>query len=170
MWLKQIFSFFSAEFTMDNSYILDGDLLNGWDELYDNGTYDNLTGDCCDGGDICDLQEGIQFEAMFIPILYWVAFVVGILGNGVLLGVLFRSRKKWSVTDTFILHLGVADILLLLTLPLWAAQSAQKKGWTFGTPLCMITGSMFTVRRVCIKVHDSKYVVVEKKIFNFLFG
>ncbi|TMS10571.1 C-X-C chemokine receptor type 3.1 [Larimichthys crocea] len=134
---------------MDNSYILDGDLLNGWDELYDNGTYDNLTGDCCDGGDICDLQEGIQFEAMFIPILYWVAFVVGILGNGVLLGVLFRSRKKWSVTDTFILHLGVADILLLLTLPLWAAQSAQKKGWTFGTPLCMITGSMFTINFYC---------------------
>ena len=101
---------------------------------------------CCEGGDVCDLTEGRNFEAVFIPVLYSVAFVVGILGNGVLLGVLVQSRKRWSVTDTFILHLGVADVLLLVTLPLWAVEAAQDAGWTFGTPLCKITGAVFTVR------------------------
>ncbi|XP_034077517.1 C-X-C chemokine receptor type 3-like [Gymnodraco acuticeps] len=85
----------------------------------------------------------MHFESVFIPVLCSVAFALGVLGNGVLLGVLARSRGRWSVTDIFILHLGVADILLLLTLPLWAAQSAQKEGWTFGTPLCKITGAFY---------------------------
>uniref|UniRef100_A0A3Q3ARS8 C-X-C motif chemokine receptor 3 n=1 Tax=Kryptolebias marmoratus TaxID=37003 RepID=A0A3Q3ARS8_KRYMA len=119
-----------------------------FDELYygnDSYAYDN----CCDEEDICNPSEGMSFEAIFVPVLYSVAFVVGILGNGLLLGVLFQSRRNWSVTDTFILHLGVADILLLLTLPLWAAQSASEKGWTFYNPLCKITGTLFTINFYC---------------------
>ncbi|CAN9513780.1 unnamed protein product [Ophioblennius macclurei] len=123
----------------------DIDLLNN---LYgdDYNTSSSPNGyDCCDGGDVCDLAEGMQFEAVFIPVLYSVAFVVGILGNGVLLGVLFQSRKSWSVTDTFILHLAVADILLLVTLPFWTVQYARAGGWAFGTVVCKITGAVFTI-------------------------
>ncbi|XP_034077451.1 C-X-C chemokine receptor type 3-like isoform X2 [Gymnodraco acuticeps] len=121
-------------------------LFDGIEELYEN---DNSSDEDCCNGDVCDLTEGMHFESVFIPVLYSVAFALGVLGNGVLLGVLARSRGRWSVTDTFILHLGVADILLLLTLPLWAAQSAQKEGWTFGTPLCKITGAVFTINFYC---------------------
>lgn len=125
------------------------DLDDIFDYLYGNDSYANISEEnCCDGAEICNLEDGMDFEAMFIPLLYSVAFVVGVLGNGVLLGVLAQSRRNWSVTDTFILHLCVADVLLLLTLPLWAAQAAQAHGWTFGTPLCMITGAVYTVRAV----------------------
>ncbi|XP_061674727.1 C-X-C chemokine receptor type 3.1 isoform X2 [Syngnathoides biaculeatus] len=98
---------------------------------------------------LCDPKEVQLFEAVFIPILYSVSFIVGIVGNGVLLGILARSRKTWSVTDTFILHLALADILLLLTLPLVTAQDVQNLGWTFGTPLCKITGAVFTINFYC---------------------
>lgn len=125
---------------MDNE--LDGIL----DELYGNYSCDNSSYEYSYGGDVCEPNEGKHFEATFIPVLYSVAFVVGVLGNGVLLGVLVQSRKRWSVTDTFILHLSVADVLLLVTLPLWAVQATY--GWTFGTPLCKITGAVFTVRGV----------------------
>lgn len=118
--------------------------LDGIDELYDNSSAEEF--DCCD---VCDLNDGMTFEAVFIPVLYSVVFVVGILGNGVLLGVLVQSKRSWSVTDTFILHLCVADILVLLTLPFWAAQAAQARGWTFGTPLCKITGAVFTINFYC---------------------
>lgn len=139
----------------DGSFTLSKeDLLDG---IYD--MYGNLSGNlsyeygpdesCCDDGEICDLTERAEFGAVFIPVLYSVVFVVGILGNGLLLGVLLQSRKAWSVTDTFILHLGVADVLLLLTLPLWAAQASHADGWTFGTPVCMITGAVFTVNFYC---------------------
>lgn len=130
--------------------VISGESLQDiFDDLYDNDSYSyNNTDNCCDGAEICDLTDGMHFEATFIPVLYSVAFVVGVVGNGVLLGVLAQSRRNWSVTDTFILHLCLADILLLLTLPLWAAQAAQARGWTFGTPLCMITGAVYTVRAV----------------------
>ncbi|XP_044064737.1 C-X-C chemokine receptor type 3-like isoform X2 [Siniperca chuatsi] len=127
-------------------------LLDGYDDLFDNildnSSYNSSYEDyCCDGGDVCDLKDNMHFEAVFIPVLYSVVFVVGVLGNGVLLGVLIQSRRTWSVTDTFILHLGVADVILLVTLPFWAAQAVY--GWTFGTPLCKITGSVFTINFYC---------------------
>ena len=103
---------------------------------------------CCDttgSGEVCESNETMHFEAVFIPVLYSLALVVGLLGNGLLLWVLVQRRRDWSVTDTFILHLGVADTLLLVTLPFWAAQSAQEQGWSFGTPLCKIIGAIFTV-------------------------
>ncbi|KAG7474463.1 C-X-C chemokine receptor type 3-like [Solea senegalensis] len=131
-----------ARITVDD----DQPFWEAYDSLYNDTDYN---GSCCEGGDVCDQEEAMHFEAVFIPVLYSVAFVVGILGNGVLLGVLAQSRKCWSVTDTFILHLGVADILLLVTLPLWAAEAAQREGWTFGTPLCKITGALFTINFYC---------------------
>ncbi|XP_072250009.1 C-X-C chemokine receptor type 3.1 [Leuresthes tenuis] len=117
--------------------------------LSENYSYDTYYDYSSFNDDVCDLTDGTNFGAVMIPVLYSVAFVVGILGNGALLGVLFQSRKSWSVTDTFILHLGVADILLLVTLPLYAVQSAQKDGWTFGVPLCKITGTVFTINFYC---------------------
>ncbi|KAI4810525.1 hypothetical protein KUCAC02_013465 [Chaenocephalus aceratus] len=113
---------FAQRFQMESSGY---SKLDGMYELYEN---DNSSDEDCCNGDVCDPTEGMHFESVFIPVLCSVAFAVGVLGNGVLLGVLARSRGRWSVTDTFILHLGVADILLLLTLPLWAAQSAQEEG------------------------------------------
>ncbi|KAI3361190.1 hypothetical protein L3Q82_013386 [Scortum barcoo] len=136
---------------MDYSFVINGGDLTGLDLFYDSNYTDNSSYEDCCGEEVhlCDLKGGMRFGAVFIPIIYGVAFVVGVLGNGVLLGVLVQSRKSWSVTDTFILHLGVADVLLLVTLPLWAAQAAQEGGWTFGTPLCKITGAVFTINFYC---------------------
>uniref|UniRef100_A0A674PCJ7 C-X-C chemokine receptor type 3 n=1 Tax=Takifugu rubripes TaxID=31033 RepID=A0A674PCJ7_TAKRU len=115
------------------------DFLDIFQNLSGNGTaYE----DCCPVGQVCDLTDSQEFEATFIVVLYSLTFVVGVLGNVLLLGVLVQSRRTWSVTDTFILHLALTDVLLLVTLPMWAAQAAQADGWTFGTPLCKITGSI----------------------------
>ncbi|CAF98051.1 unnamed protein product, partial [Tetraodon nigroviridis] len=104
---------------------------------------------CCAAGYVCDPTNGQEFKATFILVLYLLAFVVGVVGNGLLLLVLVQNRRTWSVTDTFILHLAMADVLLLVTLPTWAAQAAQDEGWTFGTPLCKITGAVFMVNFYC---------------------
>lgn len=123
------------------------------DELPDFFDFLNFSGngtdgaDCCAAEDVCDPTSGREFLATCVMVLYLLAFVVGVLGNSLLLLVLFQGRRTWSVTDTFILHLAVADVLLLVTLPTWAAQAHQVEGWTFGTPLCKITGAVFMVRR-----------------------
>ena len=119
---------------------LNDDELSYLERFNDNSTdYD----DCC--GALCEIEEGMLFEAVFIPVLYSLALLVGVLGNSLLLWVLGqRSKNTWSVTDNFIVHLGVADSLLLATLPFWATQ-ATPVGWVFGTPFCKIAGALFTV-------------------------
>lgn len=117
--------------------------LDMFQDYIDNVTIDE---DCCAVDGVCDRTSGREFKATFTMVLYLLAFVVGVLGNGLLLLVLVHNRRTWSVTDTFILHLAVADVLLLATLPTWAAQAVQAEGWTFGAPLCKITGAVFMVR------------------------
>lgn len=84
------------------------------------------------------------FVAVFIPLLYSVALLFGVLGNGLVLVILWRKRRNLSVMDVFVLHLGVVDVLLMLTLPFWAVDAG--KGWIFGTGLCKLTGAVFKVR------------------------
>ncbi|XP_059196237.1 C-X-C chemokine receptor type 3-like [Centropristis striata] len=96
-----------------------------------------------------DEFEPRSSASVLIPVLYSLELVVGLLGNGLLLAVLAQKRQSWRVSDTFILHLSVADILLLVTLPFWAAQSAQQGGWCFGSFLCKISGAVFNINFFC---------------------
>ncbi|XP_044064740.1 C-X-C chemokine receptor type 3-like isoform X2 [Siniperca chuatsi] len=92
--------------------------------------------------------ESKASKAVLIPVLYSVELVIGLLGNGLLLAVLAQKRRSWSISDTFILHLSVADILLLVTLPFWAAQTALhcESCWDF---LCKISGTVFNINFYC---------------------
>ncbi|XP_018587698.2 C-X-C chemokine receptor type 3-like [Scleropages formosus] len=100
-----------------------------------------------DYGDYTNYEEDLHILSVFIPVLYSLALIVGLLGNGLLLVVLYKLLCPWSVTHTFILHLLVANTLLLLTLPFWAAEAAQ--GWSFGSPLCMLMGAIFKIVFCC---------------------
>lgn len=115
--------------------LYDGENNDSYD--YDNDTL------CC--GVVCDQHATMRFETIFIPILYSLTFVLGLMGNGLVLVVLCQKRRTWSVTDVFILHLSVADMLLLLTMPLWAVDAVN--GWSFGTSFCKLSGALFKVKR-----------------------
>ncbi|XP_053350135.1 C-X-C chemokine receptor type 3-like [Clarias gariepinus] len=117
----------------------------GSEEINDSYDYNYSDTACC--GVVCDQKTSMHFEAIFIPILYSVAFVLGLMGNGLVLFVLCQKRRTWSVTDVFVLHLSVSDILLLLTLPLWAVDAAV--GWSFGTGFCKLAGALFRINFYC---------------------
>ncbi|MBN3300499.1 CXCR3 protein, partial [Amia calva] len=113
------------------------------DAFYNYSYSDN----CCAGGDVCTHEESLKFDALFLPPLYAVVLVLGLLGNGLVLAVLCRCRQSRSVTDMFVLNLALADTLLVITLPLWAVQAVQ--GWIFGTPMCKIVGVLFKMNFFC---------------------
>ncbi|XP_023688970.2 C-X-C chemokine receptor type 3-like isoform X1 [Paramormyrops kingsleyae] len=128
--------------------IFSGEELNGlWDyDNYSDQIFDNTSDTCC-SGQVCDPEKMMRFDAVFIPVLYTLTLLVGLLGNGLVLAILCQMRRTWSITDTFILHLSVADLLLLITLPFWAAEAVQ--GWKFGTPLCKLMGAIFKINFFC---------------------
>lgn len=103
-----------------------------------------------------DYDEDYEYKEEFdpnsnslvlIPVVYSLVLVVGLLGNILLLAVLAQRRQSWRVSDTLILHLGIADILLLVTLPLRAAQ-AGNNGLCSGI-VCKICGAVFSMNFLC---------------------
>lgn len=75
-----------------------------------------------------------------VPTLYLTACALGLLGNGLVLGLLARRRgRQRRLADTFAWHLAAADLGLVLTLPLWAAAAAGGDRWPFGRALCKLS-------------------------------
>lgn len=95
-----------------------------------------------------DLGPG-RSKVVLVPLIYSVVLAIGLLVNGILLAVLALKRQSWSVSDTFILHLGLADVLLLLTLPLWASQAALQCEWCHRGVTCGISWTVFNMSFYC---------------------
>lgn len=112
--------------------------------LGQNGTYDYD-----EDYEYKEETEARVSKAVLLPIIYSLELVVGLLGNALLLAVLVQKRRSWSISDTFILHLSVSDLLLLVSLPLWAAEAAQISGWCCGGFLCKISGAVFNINFYC---------------------
>lgn len=92
-----------------------------------------------------DDSESRETAAVLVPLLLSIVLAVGVSGNVLVLVFLTLKRKCWSTSDIFILHLGLSDVLLLITLPFWAAQVAQPLGWCCGLFWCRINGAFFNI-------------------------
>ncbi|XP_026173721.1 C-X-C chemokine receptor type 3-2 isoform X1 [Mastacembelus armatus] len=99
------------------------------------------------------LQEDIYgFAQRYTPVVYSLVFLLAVVGNVLVLCVIRRYRNSqsggacaFSLTDTFLLHLAISDLLLAFTLPLFAVQWAHQ--WVFGLTVCKISGALFSLNR-----------------------
>ncbi|RVE74759.1 hypothetical protein OJAV_G00024830 [Oryzias javanicus] len=67
-------------------------------------------------------------------IILGLSFLIGVPGNLFVIWTILRSMKKRSHTVMLILHLAVADTVVLITLPLWIYSMAHT--WEFGEGMC----------------------------------
>nr|XP_015212317.1 PREDICTED: C-C chemokine receptor type 4-like [Lepisosteus oculatus] len=74
--------------------------------------------------------------AAFLPAVYSVLFVVGIIGNALVLWVVLLHVKLKSMTDVCLLNLAIADLLFVFSLPFLAHNARDQ--WVFGDPMCRI--------------------------------
>ncbi|CAD7679402.1 unnamed protein product [Nyctereutes procyonoides] len=66
-----------------------------------------------------------------------------LLGNGLVILVMGYQKKPRSMTDKYRLHLSVADLLFVLTLPFWAVEAVAN--WYFGNFLCKAVHVIYAV-------------------------
>lgn len=113
---------------------------------------------------MCNRESVRIFRRHYEPPLFWLISLVGGAGNLAVAGIYlnFTQRLK-TMTDVYLLNLAVADLLFLITLPLWAAEALH--GWTFGSGLCKVTAALYKVNLfssmlllTCISV--DRYVVI----------
>ncbi|XP_056269102.1 leukotriene B4 receptor 1-like [Pseudoliparis swirei] len=67
-------------------------------------------------------------------VILGLSFLVGAPGNLLVIWTILRHVKQRSHTVMLILHLAVADLLVLVTLPLWIYSLAR--AWLLGEALC----------------------------------
>uniref|UniRef100_A0A3Q4M2S5 F2R like thrombin or trypsin receptor 3 n=1 Tax=Neolamprologus brichardi TaxID=32507 RepID=A0A3Q4M2S5_NEOBR len=99
----------------------------------------------CNGTTLKEKQlKEIQAPAtnLYLPILYLLAFVVGLPSNLLALWVLvFRTKQLPSTT--LLINLTVADCLLLVALPFRIVYHFRGNNWELGEPFCRFVMAIF---------------------------
>ncbi|XP_068452471.1 C-C chemokine receptor type 5 [Clinocottus analis] len=108
------------------------------DEIYSEYDYN----DTCNDDPGAALLDGSTVRLVLI----YMVFCVGLIGNTTLLWVLLRYIKLKTMTDVCLLNLALSDLILALTLPLWAQRDpnlASCKLMTGGYQLGFYSGTLF---------------------------
>ncbi|KAM6160019.1 C-X-C chemokine receptor type 6 [Erethizon dorsatum] len=108
-------------------------------------------------------ERFLRFHEVFLPCMYVVVFVLGLLGNALVLVIYIFYQKSKTVTDMFLANLPLADLVFVCTLPFWAYAGSHQ--WVFGRAMCKILHGIFTINfyvsmltLTCITV--DRYMVV----------
>ncbi|XP_068598208.1 P2Y purinoceptor 1 [Brachionichthys hirsutus] len=83
------------------------------------------------------------FTHSFLPPAFVVVFVVGSLSNIWGLRSVHAGWHDIGSINIFMLNLGAADLLYLLTLPFLVDYYARDSDWRFGQPFCKVTRFCF---------------------------
>ncbi|XP_019730001.1 C-C chemokine receptor type 10 [Hippocampus comes] len=121
------------------------------------------------GSDWCEAGEQESAIKVLQTCLFTVIFLSGVAGNVLVMATFaaYRHRRR-SATDAFLFQLALADLLLLLTLPLQAADT--NVGWIFSAPACKAARAVYAVNTyggllllACIAVDRYLAVVPRRK-------
>uniref|UniRef100_A0A452GSZ1 Kappa-type opioid receptor n=1 Tax=Gopherus agassizii TaxID=38772 RepID=A0A452GSZ1_9SAUR len=129
----------------------------GWAEYGNNAT-----------GGFEDLQQNHTNISPAIPIIitavYSVVFVVGLVGNSLVMFVIIRYTKMKTATNIYIFNLAMADALVTTTMPFQSTEYLMNS-WPFGDVLCKIVISidyynMFTSIFTLTMMSVDRYIAV----------
>lgn len=119
-------------------------------ETYDYEDEDSSFNDSYEYDDehgVCDKEAVRSFGSVFLPAVYTGALVVGLAGNALVVAVYASRLRLRTLTDVCILNLAVSDLMLLLTLPFWAADAVH--GWRLGLVACRLTSFLYSANFSC---------------------
>uniref|UniRef100_A0A8D0G6D8 C-C motif chemokine receptor 9 n=1 Tax=Sphenodon punctatus TaxID=8508 RepID=A0A8D0G6D8_SPHPU len=91
----------------------------------------------------CEKSHVKLFAKSFLPAFFCLVFILGTIGNALVILVYWKYRCKKSITDRYLLHLAIADLSLLFTFPFWT--KAALDGWIFKSVMCKIVNSMYKI-------------------------
>ncbi|XP_041842773.1 C-C chemokine receptor type 5 isoform X1 [Melanotaenia boesemani] len=88
-----------------------------------------------------------QHGAYFLPPLYAIFFLLGLLGNSLVIWVIACGVRLRSMTDVCLLNLAIADLLLVCSLPFLAHQARDE--WVFGDTMCKVVLGIYHIVFYC---------------------
>ncbi|KAF5899805.1 C-C chemokine receptor type 4-like, partial [Clarias magur] len=88
----------------------------------------------------CDYEVHAVY---FLPVLYSLFFMVGFLGNMLVLWVIVRGKLITNMTEIALLNLAIADLLLISSLPFLAHYARDT--WIFGNVMCTLVLGVYYI-------------------------
>ncbi|XP_058870533.1 C-C chemokine receptor type 4-like [Acipenser ruthenus] len=92
---------------------------------------------------MCDKKDIVAFGARFLPVFYYLVFLLSMLGNGLVLFILFKYEKLANVTNILILSLVVSNLVFISSLPFWATYHSSE--WIFGSTMCKLPSTIYFI-------------------------
>ncbi|XP_051557702.1 C-C chemokine receptor type 3-like [Myxocyprinus asiaticus] len=92
---------------------------------------------------LCEKSDVILFGAALLPTFYYINFLLSLLGNGLVLCIIYKYEKLSTVTNIFLLNLVISDLVFASSLPFWAVYHSSE--WIFGSTLCKLVGSFYSI-------------------------
>ncbi|XP_060104097.1 CX3C chemokine receptor 1-like [Heteronotia binoei] len=91
----------------------------------------------------CDQMDIYIFGKVYIPILYSLVFIIGLVGNLLVIFTIVKGGRRKSITDIFLLNLAISDLLFVISLPFWGYSIVH--GWILGSFSCQIVSSFYFI-------------------------
>ncbi|XP_058255176.1 C-C chemokine receptor type 5-like isoform X2 [Hemibagrus wyckioides] len=91
---------------------------------------------------LCNNSNAMAFGRVFLPTLYSIVFIVGFIGNSLVLCVLVKYHKRSNMSDVCLFNLALSDLFFLLSLPFWAHYAAITQ-WTTGRFMCHAVTALY---------------------------
>ncbi|XP_037746197.1 C-C chemokine receptor type 5 isoform X2 [Chelonia mydas] len=89
----------------------------------------------------CQKADVKKFASQFLPLLYSLVLIFGLVGNALVVLILIKYKRLRSMTDIYLLNLAISDLLFILSLPFWAYYAARE--WDFGNAMCKILSGVY---------------------------
>ncbi|CAK7294481.1 Chemokine XC receptor 1 [Vulpes lagopus] len=91
---------------------------------------------------LCETKS-FTFATFSTTILYFLVFLLSLVGNSLVLWVLVKYESLESLTNVFILNLCLSDLVFSCLLPVWAM--GYHWGWVLGDFLCKLLNMIFSI-------------------------
>ncbi|XP_074539370.1 C-C chemokine receptor type 3-like [Halichoeres trimaculatus] len=129
---------------------------------YDYSAYYNIDEDEVSAP--CDLEYLRDFGKVFLPAVYSLVFILGFIGNGLVVWVLVKYRNQTNLTDICLFNLALSDLLFVLTLPFFSHYS-KVRHWIFGDFMCRLTSGSHNTGFYCstffmVVMTIDRYIVI----------
>ncbi|NXC70998.1 GALR2 protein, partial [Anhinga anhinga] len=105
----------------------------------------------------------LRAAGIIVPVIFSLIFLLGTVGNGLVLAVLLRNGQiKYNTTNLFILNLAMADLCFIVCCVPFQATIYTLDGWLFGAFACKAVhfliyltmyASSFTLAAVSVSTH-----------------
>jgi len=109
------------------------------------------------------MSQLVQIVQIVVPTIFSMIFLVGLIGNSMIVMAVTSNRKMWSTANFLVLNLALADLIFIIFCVPFTAVDYVVHSWPFGWVWCK-----FVQYSIIVAVFTSGLTLVLMSAWRFL--